>query len=112
MTIRSHDQFNTTIYGKDDLYRGIEGERDIVFMNADDARENGLDAKSRVDISSRSGGVERRIRGFRVVPYEIPRGCLAAYFPEANTLVGLEDFAEGSRTPALQVDCRHDRVGS
>ncbi|MFN2375215.1 MAG: FdhF/YdeP family oxidoreductase [Candidatus Binatia bacterium] len=102
MTIRSHDQFNTTIYGKDDLYRGIQGERDVVFMNEDDAKEAGLGADSRVDITSHSGGTARSIHAFRVVPYDIPRRCLAAYFPEANALVALEDFAEGSRTPAYK----------
>jgi molybdopterin-dependent oxidoreductase alpha subunit len=102
MTIRSHDQFNTTIYGMDDLYRGIAGERDVLFMNADDAKSLDLDAKSRVNVVARSGGVERRLEKLRVVPYEIPRGCLAAYFPEANVLVALEDFAEGSRTPAYK----------
>jgi len=102
MTIRSHDQFNTTVYGMDDLYRGIRGERDVVFMNADDAREAGHQAGARVDITSRSGGVERELRGLKIVPYDIPRGCLAAYFPEANALVALEDFADGSRTPAYK----------
>jgi molybdopterin-dependent oxidoreductase alpha subunit len=102
MTIRSHDQFNTTIYGRDDLYRGIENARDVLFMNADDMREQGIEAGSRVDVTSRSGSTERTLGGLRVVPYEIPRRCLAAYFPEANVLVALEDFAEGSRTPAYK----------
>ncbi|MFN2427668.1 MAG: FdhF/YdeP family oxidoreductase [Candidatus Binatia bacterium] len=102
MTIRSHDQFNTTVYGMDDLYRGIRGERDVVFMNADDARDAGLAGGDRIDVTSRSGGVERVIRAFRLVAYDIPRRCLAAYFPEANGLVALEDFAEGSRTPAYK----------
>lgn len=102
MTIRSHDQFNTTVYGKDDLYRGIRGEREVVFMNAQDASEAGFDERTRVDVCASSGGVTRTIRGFRVVPYEIPRRCLAAYFPEANALASLEDFAEGSRTPAYK----------
>lgn len=102
MTIRSHDQFNTTVYGHDDLYRGIHGERDVLFVNEDDAREAGFAAGDRVDVTSRSGGVERRLRGWKVVPYDIPRRCLAAYFPEANALVALEDFADGSRTPAYK----------
>ena len=102
MTIRSHDQFNTTIYGLDDLYRGIEGARDVLFMNAGDMRRDGLESGARVDVTSRSGGQERTLPRLRVVPYEIPAGCLAAYFPEANVLVALEDFAEGSRTPAYK----------
>jgi len=102
MTIRSHDQFNTTIYGLDDLYRGIEGERDVLFMNDEDIRAAGLEAGARVDVTSRSGGAERSLRGLRLVAYEIPQRCLAAYFPEANVLVALEDFAEGSRTPAYK----------
>ena len=159
--------FNTTVYGKDDVYRGISGERDVVFVNEDDARELGLDATSRVDLvacddggargaegrspsgeegsaapceahganageGSREQGrldglqvqqrieglrvqrrldglqvprrldglrVQRRLNGLRVQPYGVPRGCLATYFPEANVLCALEDFAEGSRTP-------------
>jgi molybdopterin-dependent oxidoreductase alpha subunit len=102
MTIRSHDQFNTTVYGLDDRYRGIQGERRVVFMNEDDAKEAGLDADSRVDVTSTFEGVTRAVHGFRVVPYRIPRRCLAAYFPEANPLVPLESFAEGSRTPAYK----------
>jgi molybdopterin-dependent oxidoreductase alpha subunit len=102
MTIRSHDQFNTTIYGMDDVYRGIRGERDVVFMNPDDIDKAGLEHGARIDVTSHSGGVERTIRGFRVVAYEIPRRCLAAYFPEANSLVALEELADGSRTPAYK----------
>ncbi|HXC52312.1 MAG TPA: FdhF/YdeP family oxidoreductase [Candidatus Limnocylindrales bacterium] len=102
MTIRSHDQFNTTIYGLDDLYRGIEGARDVLFMNDEDIRDAGLENGARVDVTSRSGGVERSLRGLRLVAYEIPRRCLAAYFPEANVLVSLEDFADKSRTPAYK----------
>jgi molybdopterin-dependent oxidoreductase alpha subunit len=102
MTIRSHDQFNTTVYGMDDIYRGIRGERDVVFMNPDDIDKAGLEEGARIDVTSRTAGGDRTIRGFRVVPYEIPRRCLAAYFPEANPLVALEDFADVSRTPAYK----------
>jgi formate dehydrogenase major subunit len=102
MTIRSHDQFNTTVYDMDDLYRGIRGERDVLFMNADDVREGGFSDGERVDVTSRYGGVERSLRDLRIVAYDIPRRCLAAYFPEANVLVALEDFADGSRTPAYK----------
>ncbi|HEY2773243.1 MAG TPA: FdhF/YdeP family oxidoreductase [Candidatus Binatia bacterium] len=102
MTIRSHDQFNTTVYGLDDVYRGITGERDVVFMNREDIEAAGLAAGDRIDVVSVFGGIERRIRRFRVARHEIPRRCLAAYFPEANPLVALEDFAQGSRTPAYK----------
>jgi molybdopterin-dependent oxidoreductase alpha subunit len=102
MTIRSHDQFNTTVYGMDDIYRGIRGERDVVFMNPDDIDKAGLESGARIDVMSGTGNAQRTIRGFRVVAYEIPRRCLAAYFPEANPLVSLDDFAEGSRTPAYK----------
>jgi molybdopterin-dependent oxidoreductase alpha subunit len=102
MTIRSHDQFNTTVYGMDDVYRGIRGERDVVFMNPDDIDKAGLEAGARIDVTNGAGDGARSIRGFRVVPYEIPRRCLAAYFPEANPLVSLDEFADGSRTPAYK----------
>jgi molybdopterin-dependent oxidoreductase alpha subunit len=102
MTIRSHDQFNTTVYGMDDLYRGIRGERDVLFAHAEDLREAGLAAGDRVHVESRSAAGQRRLESRKVVPYDIPRRCLATYFPEANVLVALEDFADGSRTPAYK----------
>lgn len=98
-TIRSHDQFNTTIYGFSDRYRGIEGGRHVLFMNADDIAEHGLAAGSVVDVTSHFDDGERHIYGFTVVPYEIPRGCAAAYFPEANPLVPLASYADRSLTP-------------
>lgn len=98
-TIRSHDQFNTTIYGFSDRYRGIEGGRHVIFMNADDIAEHGLAAGSVVDVTSHFDDGERHIYGFTVVPYEIPRGCAAAYFPEANPLVPLASYADRSLTP-------------
>jgi anaerobic selenocysteine-containing dehydrogenase len=110
MTIRSHDQFNTTIYGLDDRYRGIKGERRVVFLNADDARERGLTEAHRVDLVSHFQGQERVAPGFRVVLYPLPRGCAAAYFPEANALVPVDSYAEGSRTPtskSIVVTLRH-----
>ncbi len=103
MTIRSHDQFNTTIYGLDDRYRGIRGERRVVFMHEADMAERGLRAESEVDIESHFGGRVRRVAGWLAIPYDIPRGCCATYFPEANPLVPLEDHAEGSRTPASKL---------
>jgi len=100
MTIRSHDQFNTTIYTENDRYRGIYGERRVVLMHEADMRERGLSEGQRIDVTSRHEGTERSVKAFLAVPYDIPRGCAAAYFPEANPLVPLEHFADESRTPA------------
>ena len=101
-TIRSHDQFNTTVYGFDDRYRGVRGDRRVVFLNREDMARAGLRADQRVDITSYFRGETRSLRGFRVVPYELPRGCAAAYFPEVNPLVPLDSIDEGSRTPAYK----------
>ena len=100
MTVRSHDQFNTTVYSLDDRYRGVRNERRVVFLNADDAREQGLKEGDAVDLVSRFDGRERVARNFAVVPYPIPRRCCAAYFPEANVLVPIGHVAERSNTPA------------
>ncbi|MFL6230952.1 MAG: FdhF/YdeP family oxidoreductase [Pyrinomonadaceae bacterium] len=100
MTIRSHDQFNTTIYGNDDRYRGIHNERRVVFLNVDDVREAGLSEGQLVDLVSHFEGEERVARRFRVVPYPIPRRCAATYFPETNVLVPVRHVAELSNTPA------------
>ncbi|HST52014.1 MAG TPA: FdhF/YdeP family oxidoreductase [Pyrinomonadaceae bacterium] len=100
MTIRSHDQFNTTIYGLDDRYRGIHNERRVVFVNESDVEEQGLSAGQIVDIVSHFEGEERVARRFIVVPYSIPRGCAATYFPEANVLVPVRSVADKSNTPA------------
>jgi molybdopterin-dependent oxidoreductase alpha subunit len=106
MTVRSHDQFNTTIYSDDDRYRGISGDRRVVFVHPDDLRALGLGAGARVDVISHTAGpggeTTRAVRGFRLVAYDVPRGCAAAYFPEANPLVPLEHHAEGSLTPAYK----------
>ncbi len=99
MTIRSHDQFNTTVYGNDDRYRGIQGSRRVVFLNADDMRDAGLIAGERVDLISTFENRERIAERFTIVPYDIPRRCAATYFPETNVLVPLNSFAEKSRTP-------------
>lgn len=98
-TIRSHDQFNTTIYGMDDRYRGIEGGRMVIFMNADDIKDLGLQNGQKADITSYWDDGERLARGFTIVEYAIPRGCVAAYFPEANPLVPLGSHAKRSFTP-------------
>jgi molybdopterin-dependent oxidoreductase alpha subunit len=100
MTIRSHDQFNTTIYGLDDRYRGILNERRVVMLNPEDINEAGLAAGQVVDLTSHFEGEERHARRFIVVPYSIPRRSAATYFPEANVLVALRSVAEKSNTPA------------
>lgn len=99
MTIRSHDQYNTTIYGLHDRYRGVHGNRRIVFMNALDMSERGLKTRDVVDMTSHFNTTKRTSLNWIVVPYEIPRGNLAAYFPEANELVPLDSTAEISNTP-------------
>jgi anaerobic selenocysteine-containing dehydrogenase len=100
MTMRTHDQYNTTVYGNDDRYRGIRGGRRVVFMNEDDMRDAGLAPDALVDIHNDYGGKNRVAPRFTVVPYPIPRRCVGTYFPEANVLVPLEKYAEGSFTPA------------
>jgi len=99
MTIRSHDQFNTTIYGLDDRYRGIFNGRRVIFMNPDDIGQAGLVQGQLVDLTSHFNGVERRAPQFMVAPYPITRGCAATYFPEANSLVPIDSVAEVSNTP-------------
>jgi molybdopterin-dependent oxidoreductase alpha subunit len=99
-TIRSHDQFNTTIYALDDRYRGVYGERRVVFVSPEDLEARGLVDGDWVDIHSRHGESVRSVSSFRAVAYDIPSGMVAAYFPEANRLVALESHADESRTPA------------
>jgi len=101
-TIRSHDQFNTTVYGLEDRYRGISGDRRVVLMHPHDLAERGLAPGDRVDLTSHFRGETRTLLGFRTVAYDLPRGCAAAYFPEANPLVPVESYAEGSRTPTYK----------
>jgi molybdopterin-dependent oxidoreductase alpha subunit len=99
-TVRSHDQYNTTIYGLDDRYRGIHQGRRVVFVRPDDIATLGLSDGQMVDIVSEwRDGSERRAPAFRVVSYPVVAGCCAAYFPEANVLVPLDSTAEGSNTP-------------
>lgn len=98
-TLRSHDQFNTTIYGLDDRYRGIKGGRRVVFLSPHDIEEHGLESMQHVDLTSYYEGVERVAPRFVVIPYNMPRGCAAAYFPEANALVPVESVAAVSNTP-------------
>ena len=100
-TLRSHDQFNTTIYGLSDRYRGVEGGRRVVFLHPEDIAAAGFADGDLVDIVSEwEDGAERRVHAFRVVPYPTPRGCAAAYYPEANPLVPLDSVALGSLCPA------------
>jgi len=99
-TLRSHDQFNTTIYSPNDRYRGIKNGRQVIFVNPEDLAELGLITGQLVDVHSEfSDNVDRVLRRFRVVAYPSARGCAAAYFPEANVLVPLDSTAEGSNTP-------------
>lgn len=99
-TIRSHDQYNTTIYGMEDRYRGIHQGRRVILMNSDDISVHKFTDGEIVDVISHHRGVQRRAKNFRIVSYEIPRGCVASYFPETNVLVPIDNFAEGSQTPA------------
>ncbi|WP_329199628.1 FdhF/YdeP family oxidoreductase [Streptomyces sp. NBC_01435] len=100
-TLRSHDQYNTTIYGLDDRYRGIKGGRRVVLINPDDAHTLGLPDGAYTDLVSEwKDGVERRAPGFRIVHYPTARGCAAAYYPETNVLVPLGSTADTSNTPA------------
>jgi molybdopterin-dependent oxidoreductase alpha subunit len=105
-TLRSHDQYNTTIYGLDDRYRGVKGGRRVVFVNKADIDRFGLREGDRVDLVSEFGGgdgdgelQERRAKDFKVVAYETPVGNAAAYYPETNALVALDHVAEKSNTP-------------
>jgi molybdopterin-dependent oxidoreductase alpha subunit len=99
MTIRSHDQFNSTIYGLDDRYRGIYGGRRVIFMNPGDVAAAGLKAGDRVDIQSHFDGETRTARNFLVVPYTISPRCTATYYPETNVLVPVRSVSEKSNQP-------------
>ncbi|MCD8432931.1 FdhF/YdeP family oxidoreductase [Tenacibaculum finnmarkense genomovar ulcerans] len=100
MTIRTHDQYNTTIYGLNDRYRGVLNERRVIFMNPEDMKAQGLSKLDKVDLTSHFQGEKRSASGFLVVPYSIPKQCTATYFPEANVLVPLKSKARISHTPA------------
>ena len=99
MTIRSHDQYNTTIYGMDDRYRGIYKARRIVLMNPIDMENEGIRPSEEIDLVSKFSGIERYAEQWKVVPYSIPRGNIATYFPEANVLIPLDSVADSSNTP-------------
>lgn len=100
MTIRSHDQFNTTIYGLHDRYRGIFNERRVVLMNREDIKKYGFKPRQVVHLTSNYGDTIRTAHQFLIVPYNIPAGCVATYFPEANVLIPLDLQAHTSKTPA------------
>ena len=100
MTIRSHDQYNTTVYGLRDRYRGVSGGRRVCFISAFDLRRLGFEAGQCVDLVSVWHDGEREARRFSLVEYDIPAGCLAAYYPETNALVPLDHHAHRARTPA------------
>ncbi|MDB2462836.1 FdhF/YdeP family oxidoreductase [Algibacter sp.] len=100
MTIRSHDQFNTTIYGLNDRYRGVYNERRIVFMNREDMKLRSFDEHQVVNIKSEYKNVIREANNFKVVGYDIPKNCCATYFPETNVLVPLDSYAHTAKTPA------------
>src|ERR1700745_2093185 len=102
-TVRSHDQFNTTIYSNDDRYRGLKGLRTVLFMNEDDMKERGLDEFDLIDITSFSrDGTTRTVYGYRAVRYETPRGCAAGYMPELNVLCGIADISTQSEQPVTK----------
>ena len=103
ITVRSNDQFNTTVYGYNDRLRGINGTRMVVLMHKDDMAERGLGDGANVDLLGAAGdNVERIVRGLRVVTYDVPRGCCVGYFPECNPLLPLWHYAEGSKVPAAK----------
>nr|WP_294527829.1 FdhF/YdeP family oxidoreductase [uncultured Rhodopila sp.] len=103
ITLRSNDQFNTTVYGYSDRFRGIHGTRMVVLMHRDDIKRLGLAEGEIVKMETVSkDGIERAMGGFRVTPYNIPVGCAGAYYPEANALLPLWHYAEGSKTPAAK----------
>jgi molybdopterin-dependent oxidoreductase alpha subunit len=102
-SIRSHDQFNTTIYGYHDRYRGVDNERRVIFMNEKDIEKAGLKGGDRVDLINNFDGIERVARLFVIVPYNIPERCTAAYYPETNVLVPINSVAIKSNTPTSKL---------
>lgn len=98
-TFRSHDQFNTTVYGLNDRYRGIGNERRVIFMNPQDMKDRGISPVTPVDITSHFKGATREAKKFLAIPYDLPVGSTAAYFPEANVLVPIDSYADVSLTP-------------
>tara|TARA_B110000467_G_scaffold53296_1_gene48821 strand:- start:12624 stop:14939 length:2316 start_codon:yes stop_codon:yes gene_type:complete len=102
-TLRSHDQYNTSIYGLNDRYRGIHGQRKVVFANSEDMGSQRLQDGDLISIITVSNdNIKRSVSGFRVVSYQIPAGCIAAYYPETNPLVPLESIADDCGTPTYK----------
>ncbi|GAA4282301.1 FdhF/YdeP family oxidoreductase [Gaetbulibacter aestuarii] len=99
MTIRSHDQFNTTIYGMNDRYRGIFNERRVIFMNREDMKSRGLEEQQVIHLKSEYDGEIREAHNFKIVGYDIPKDCCATYFPETNVLVPIDSYAHTCKTP-------------
>jgi len=99
-TIRTHDQFNTTIYGLDDRYRGIYNARRVLLMNRKDLKKEKLKALDEVDVQSFYQDKTYEAKKFKVIPYDLPQGCIGAYFPEANVLIPIDSIAEKSNTPS------------
>ena len=101
--MRSHDQWNTTIYSDNDRYRGIKNLRTLVFMNKDDMRERGVEQFDPVDITSTArDGSTRSVHGYLAVSYDFPRGCAAGYMPEMNVLCAIGDFSTQSDQPVMK----------
>ena len=99
MTIRSHDQYNTTIYGMQDRDRGIDRGRRVVLINKEDMKDRGWNKYDRVDITSHFSGKKIHSKNWYIIPYDIPKGNVATYFPESNVLIPLDSVAEKSNTP-------------
>jgi anaerobic selenocysteine-containing dehydrogenase len=103
VTLRSHDQFNTTVYGFSDRLRGLEGDRMILLMSPADMQRLQVAEGQRVALRSQSrDGLLRRVEGLAVTPYDLPRGCLGGYFPELNPLIPLDHHDQLSKTPAAK----------
>jgi anaerobic selenocysteine-containing dehydrogenase len=102
MTIRSHDQFNTSVFGLNDRYRGISNERRVLFMNSDDMADRCIAPQQLVEIISRYDDRTRKLEGYYVIPYPIRRGCVAAYFPETNLLTSINSTNPICETPAYK----------
>ena len=102
-SVRSHDQFNTTIYGLEDRYRGIHNERRVIFMNKEDIEKAGFINGDKVDIFNNTDGIERVARMFIIVEYNIPKRCTITYYPETNVLIPISSVAEKSNTPTSKM---------
>ena len=101
--MRSHDQWNTTIYSDDDRYRGVKNLRTLVFMNEDDMKDRGLKKYDLVDLTSfAKDGSTRHVRGYRAIPYNLPRGCAMGYMPELNVLCPIGDYSAQSDQPLMK----------